>query len=166
MSELMRPKRAAKSTVIEPFKQMKIGFYVLSVTVVFLLVAAITFVNAFVQQYQHVMEIFSVVDPQTKWELVLNDVFYDNAMKLGVVFIAYLGVLFTVIFRLTHRYYGPLVSINRFVQQISHGHYSHRVSIRKGDELGDLVNELNKMAAELERRHGAEQPDATALEDA
>lgn len=165
MAEPTRPKRAAKSTLIEPFKQMKIGVYVLAVTVIFLVVAGMLFVNAFVQQYEHVMEIFSVVDPSTKWELVLNDVFYANAVKLSAAFVTYLGVLFAVIFRLTHRYYGPLVSISRFVQQMSQGHYGNRVTIRKGDELLDLVEELNLMAAALERRHGRGPESASGDQD-
>ncbi len=165
MTHNNRPKRTLKSTLIEPFKQIKLGLYVMGVTVVFLAVAGLLFVNAFIEQYQHVMEIFNVVDPQTKWELVVNDVFWANAIKLSAAFITYLAVLFGVIFRMTHRYYGPLVSINRFVRQMANGQYSRRVKIRRGDELGELVEQLNNMAAQLERRHGAEQSDAVADQD-
>ena len=156
-----RPKRNPKSTLVEPFKQIKFGLYVISISIAFLCIAAWLFVSAFTQQYQHVMEIFSVVDPNQQWALVTNDVFYSNAKKLGLLFFAYLAILFTVVFRMTHRYYGPLVSIERFVHQMIDGDYRRRVVIRKGDELQKLANLLNTMAAVLEKKH----PDAAAKFD-
>ena len=153
-----RPKRTLSSVLIEPFKQIKLGLYVMAVSVAFLILASCLFVMAFTEQYQHVMDIFKIVDPEQKWELVTNRVFYMNAVKLAVLFVAYIAILFTVVFKMTHRYYGPLVSIERFVSQMSEGDYSRRVIIRRGDELQRLVSLLNTMAARLERRH----PDALA----
>lgn len=153
LSQLKRPKRILSSVLIEPFKQIKLGLYVMGVSIAFLVLASLLFVMAFTEQYQHVMDIFKVVDPDQKWDLVVNDVFKMNAMKLAALFVAYIAILFTVVFKMTHRYYGPLVSIERFVSQISEGDYSRRVIIRKGDELQRLVSLLNTMAARLERRH-------------
>ncbi len=153
VAQLKRPKRTVKSVVIEPFKQIKLGIYVMAISVAFLVLASLLFVLAFAEQYQHVMDIFKIVDPEQKWELVTNRVFYMNALKLGGLFVAYLVILFAVVFRMTHRYYGPLVSIERFVSQISEGDYSRRVIIRRGDELQRLASQLNTMAARLERRH-------------
>lgn len=150
-----RTRRNLKSTVIEPFKQIKFGLYVIGLSVGFVGLCGFMFVNAFTEQYQHVMGIFNVVDPNLKWELVTNDVFYTNAMRIGALFFAYIVTLFGVCFRLTHRYYGPLVSIERFVDQISRGEYKRRCKIREKDELHTLVNKLNTMAEQIERRHGA-----------
>ncbi len=148
-----RPKRTLGSVLIEPFKQIKLGLYVMGISLAFLTLASLLFVMAFTEQYQHVMDIFKIVDPEQKWELVTNRVFYMNAVKLAVLFVAYLVILFAVVFRMTHRYYGPLVSIERFVSQISEGDYARRVIIRRGDELQRLVSLLNTMAARLEHRH-------------
>jgi HAMP domain-containing protein len=150
-----RPRRNLRSLVIEPFKQVKFGLYVIGVSVAFVVVCAAMFVAAFSDQYQHVMDIFNVVDPSLKWELVTNDIFYANAVRIGLMFLFYISALFTVVFRLTHRYYGPLVSIERFLDQFAAGHYHLRAKIRDKDELHDLVAKLNHMAEELERRHGS-----------
>lgn len=149
-----RPRRNLRSLIIEPFKQIKFGLYVIGISVAFVGVCAYMFVNAFTEQYQHVMGIFNVVDPNLKWELVTNDVFATNAKRIGALFAAFIGILFFVVFRLTHRYYGPLVSIERFIDQFASGDYKRRCKIREKDELHALVAKLNRMADAIEQRHG------------
>ena len=156
VNKVNRPKRTLATTIIEPFKQIKLGIYVLAISVVFLVFAGLFFYQAFAEQYKNVMEIFGVVDQSTQLELITNDIFIDNGIKLAVLFVSYLCALFFIIFKTTHKYYGPLVSIERFVTQITSGDYRKRVKIRKGDELGRLVQKLNDMAQQLENRHGAE----------
>lgn len=154
--KILRPKRNLRSLVIEPFKQIKLGLYVMGIAVAFVGICALMFVTAFTEQYQHVMGIFNVVDPNLKWELVTNDVFYTNAIRIGVLFIGFISILFYVVFRITHRYYGPLVSIERFVDQFARGEYHRRCKIREKDELHSLVNKLNAMAEAIEQRHGSQ----------
>lgn len=154
-SKAYRHKRNLSSLVIEPFKQIKLGLYVMGIAVAFVGICAFMFITAFTEQYQHVMGIFNVVDPNLKWELVTNDVFYTNAIRIGVLFVAFISTLFFVVFRITHRYYGPLVSIERFVDQFSRGEYHRRCKIREKDELHSLVTKLNAMAEAIERRHGS-----------
>lgn len=150
----MRPKRNLSSLVIEPFKQIKLGLYVMGIALAFVGLSSLMFITAFTEQYQHVMRIFNVVDPNLKWELVTNDVFYTNAIRIGGLFLAFIVTLFYVVFRITHRYYGPLVSIERFVEDFSRGDYHLRCKIREKDELHSLVNKLNEMAEAIELRHG------------
>lgn len=149
-----RPGRTLRNTLIEPFKQVKLGLYVMVITILFIGVFGFLYASAFYAQYQHVMEIFNIVDAKSQMELVDNSVFRANAIRILIAFVTFLVVLFAVIFRTTHRYYGPLVSIERFVTQVTAGDYSQRVNIRKGDELGRLVSLLNDMAVQLEQRHG------------
>lgn len=157
-----RPGRNLKSLIIEPFKQIKFGLYVFGVCIAFLGLCAMMFVAAFTQQYQHVMGIFKVIDPKMQWELVTNDVFYTNAIRIGALFVTFIAVLFTVVFRMTHRYYGPLVSIQRFIESMEKGDYSKRCKIRTKDELHDLTDQLNRMAVALEKRHGKGTPEKAA----
>ncbi len=149
-----RPRRNLRSMVIEPFKQIKFGVYVIGVSVAFLGVCAYMFVEAFTEQYRHVMAIFNVVDPTKRWELVTNDVFRTNAIRIGALFVLYIVTLFTMVFRLTHRYYGPLVSIERFIEHFANGDYRRRAKIRDKDELHGLVTKLNHMADQIQARHG------------
>ncbi|MCX6106511.1 MAG: hypothetical protein NTY08_11845 [Proteobacteria bacterium] len=152
-SDFERARRSLRSTVIEPFKQIKFGLYVIGISIAFVGVCAFMFVLAFNEQYNHVMGIFHVVDPNLQWELVTNDVFYTNAVRVGAILALFIVVMFTVVFRLTHRYYGPVVSIERFVDQLTQGDYQVRCKIREKDELQSLVAKLNVMAEAIEKRH-------------
>lgn len=154
--------RNFRTILIEPFKQIKLGLYVISLALTFVGLTSVLFVNAFHEQYQQVMGIFRVVDPKVKWELLTNDIFVTNLVRIGILFLTFILALFVVIFRTTHKYYGPLVSIDRFVHSIRDGDYTRRIVIRRGDELQNLVNNLNEMAASLERRYG---PGAEDLPD-
>lgn len=150
-----RKKRSIKYFLIEPFKQIKLGIYVILISLSFTAIAGFMIYQALTEQYQQVMDIFAIVDPDKQWSLITNDVFYSNAIKMTLLFSAYLIILMTVIISKTHKVYGPLVSIERFIGQITKGHYRTRITVRKGDELVDVANKLNLMAAELQSRHGA-----------
>ena len=151
-------KRSLKSIIIEPFKQIRFGLYVIGASLAFVLIAAWLFYDSFSAQYIHILDLFSVVDPELRQQFVLDDVFYANAFRLILFFAIFLVVMFTMIFRLTHRYYGPLVSIERFLDQLIEGKYDTRVSIRKKDELQNLANQLNKLAEALQKRHNDHEP--------
>ena len=150
-----RPKRNLKSTLIEPFKQIKFGIYVIGLSILFVVVTSALFLVAFYEQYQHLMEIFNVTDLKSQMELVTNDIFYLNIARIGFTFVAFIAAMFALVFRITHRYYGPLVSIERFVDEMTEGQYHKRVKIRTKDELQRLTEKLNLMADAIERRHAA-----------
>lgn len=149
-----RKGRTFKSILIEPFKQMKFGIYVLALSLAFVSATAGLFIYAFNEQYQQVMSIFGVVDPDLRWELVTNDVFLKNAYMVIGLLAAYMAALFTVVFKLTHRYYGPLVSVERLIDNLSIGRYNSRIQVRSDDELQRLVSKLNMMAENLQKKHG------------
>ena len=153
-----RTKRSLRNLIIEPFKQMSFGLYMLGISTAFMIISAWLFIRSFIKQYQHVMELFQVVEPEARWEFIINDVFYSNALLLGSLYLLFAFVLITTVFKLTHRYYGPLVSIREFLKQLELGNYSCRISIRKKDHLQKLVAQLNHLAASLEKKHP--QPDS------
>jgi HAMP domain-containing protein len=161
VTDSSRANRTVKTTLIEPFRQVRFGLYIIAISLSFAILCGALFFYSFYQQYKHVMGIFNIVDPNLQWELITNDVFYANAIKLGILLMGYLGIVLLVTFRLTHRYYGPLVSIERFVDSITAGDYTQRVTIRKKDELDRLTAKLNKMAERLEERH----PNPAKFED-
>ncbi len=166
ITSMERARRSLRSTVIEPFKQIRFGLYVIGISVAFVAVCALMFMTAFIDQYKHVMNIFHVVDPNLQWELVTNEVFLINAIRIGLMFAVFIAVMFTVVFRLTHRYYGPLVSIERFVDQVLAGDYHVRCKIREKDELHALCDKLNAMAEALESRHGYGEGHTYTVEEA
>ncbi len=145
--------RRIKPILVNFFVYSKFGVQVVGVTLVFLALASYFIGEAFYQQYQQIVEIFQVVDSQIRHELVVNDIVIRNVVFLGLTIVTYIGVMIYLIIRTQHRYEGPLVSIQRFVADISRGEYGHRIVTRKGDEMQELVHLLNEMAETLQKRH-------------
>ncbi len=150
-----KKKRSFKYFLIEPFKQIKLGLYVIIISLGFTCLAGLMIFQALQEQYQQVMEIFTVVDPSKQWSLLLNNVFLSNIVKLGLLFGGYLVLLFGVIISKTHKVYGPLVGVERFLDYMVQGNYWARVKVRKGDDLKNLAVKLNMLAENLQAQYGA-----------
>lgn len=146
-------KRRVNSALLHFLVGSRFGVQVMGTTLLFLATASYFIYQAFYQQYLHVMEIFEIVDVGIKQQLVVNDILVRNVTLLGLSILAYIAVMVLLIVRARHTYEGPLVSIEKFVADIDRGDYRHRIVIRKGDELKELVAALNQMAASLESRH-------------
>lgn len=70
------------------------------------------------------------------------------AIKL-VIFLLIVGV-FTVF--ISHKLAGPLYRFERSTQVVAAGDLTHRVSLRKGDEMFELQDEFNKMVDAIHGR--------------
>lgn len=61
------------------------------------------------------------------------------AAVVNIFFIGMMGVF------VTHRIAGPVYSIVKFIRQVEEGLWHGKIKLRKGDELGYLVRNLNAM---------------------
>ncbi len=145
-------RRSLHKLLIAPFKQVRFGLYILLITVSFLFLTGLILINSFLEQYQHVLGIFNVVDPHLRWELIADDIFYTNLTRLIVCLGIFVLVIFSTVIRLTHRFYGPILSINRFAEDLKRGNYSARIKLRRRDELQDVAKKLNELAEILEKK--------------
>lgn len=63
------------------------------------------------------------------------------------LFVIYLGI------KISNRIYGPLVPLLRHIDNLKKGVYSSRVTLRRHDELSEIRDALNDLAANLEARN-------------
>jgi nitrate/nitrite-specific signal transduction histidine kinase len=152
MSKL-RPRRSLKGLLIEPFKQIRFGVHVSIVSLIFSSALMVVTIRAFYKQYKQVIEWFQVAEIT---ELMDNDVIISNIRSVLLVMILMIAVLHWVIFRRTHRMYGPMVAINRFLDDLKKGKFNQRVTIREKDDFKELVNKLNQLASTLEETFGSQ----------
>lgn len=155
----MRTKRSSsfKAYLVEPFKQIRFGLHVVAVCFFFVVVLGGIFVHSYYEQYKHVADIFNVAGTE-RWSLVVNDVFLKNAYITAGALIALALTMVYVVVRRTHKMYGPMVSIMRFVNELRRGNYAARIKIREKDDFQDLVGALNHLADALHSRHGVPTP--------
>ena len=149
-----KERRKISSLLIEPFKQVKFGLVLLGASTFFLTVLAYFILEAFNAQYAQLMELYQVSDEGSRYALITNDLFKRHMIQLGLVYLVYIVVFFSLVLKLTHRFYGPSLAVGRFVSQMKQGNYAYRLSLRKTDELQSVAQELNGLAEDLERRYG------------
>jgi len=97
------------------------------------------------------MGLFNVVDQDLQWELITNDIFKKHIWRVAILFTVYLAALFWILFKISHRVYGPLISVERFVDELTDGKYSQRLKIRQKDDLQRLTEKLNNLAQTLDQ---------------
>lgn len=148
----MRAKRRTfRAYLVEPFKQIRFGLHVVFVSLSFSAIFAYVFVQAFQEQYQHVFELYNAAEMA---DLFKTDVFERNRDKLAISIIAFVVTTLYVVIRRTHRMYGPMISMMRFVSELKKGNYAVRIHVRERDDFHNFVSELNALAVELQKKHG------------
>lgn len=134
------------------------GSQLIGMTLAFLATVIFFGYRLFTEQYAQIKQIFQVVDPGMEHELIFNDILIQNMIGVGVAVILYVVIMIILIVRANHKYAGPLVPILRSIETIAAGDYSHKITIREGDQLHSLVIALNNLTDTLAKRHGPGTP--------
>lgn len=151
----MRAKRRSfRAYLVEPFKQIRFGLHVAAVSLAFTVLIGVLVARGFYEQYEQVIEIFRVAETDIA-DLVVNEVFIRNGSVIALTLMGFVATMLFVVVRRTHRMYGPMVSIMRFVSELSRGNYAVRIHVRGKDDFQGLVGRLNDLAETLHKRHGA-----------
>ncbi len=68
---------------------------------------------------------------------------------IGWITLAVLLMLTALAWKLAHHLFGPLKEIGAGVQRFGRGDFSQPITLRRRDELGELAEQVNTMAADL-----------------
>jgi len=69
-----------------------------------------------------------------------------------ILLISPLIITLSILF--SHRIAGPLIRIERTLDEIGRGNFDVHINLRKHDELKDIAETINEMAASLKKRTG------------
>ena len=145
-------KRKMINFLLQPFVQLRTGL----ITV---LIAVIGFIIVGLYVYGRMADFSQVVATLTESDAAISELMRDylrstGAVALGIVAVALtINLLFSIYF--THKMVGPTVAFRRHLKQLQSGEYDKRCKLRKGDAFIEVQDELNALADELEKRHGA-----------
>lgn len=138
-----------RSKIVEPYFQIKLGLMFIVVNVIFsVLIAGVV--------YWVLSDIFAAV--KTYFQLAGDDASLTMGklstpmLIIGTMVLGFVITTLYVAVHYTHKIYGPLVSINRFVDDMLEGRVPARLTLRDGDELQDLVVKLNTLAEKLKSK--------------
>ena len=144
-------RRGFASWFVEPHRQVKLGLMFLLLNLAFSAVFMAVFAFYFWDVYSTVATYFQLTSEQSSQVLdkFLPPMFI--ALGLTVVFVV-VSILLSV--RYTHRIYGPLVSIHRFLDDFLDGRSVAPLNLRESDQLKELAEKLNELAIRfpLDRR--------------
>lgn len=142
-------RRGFASWFVEPHRQVKLGLMFICLNLVFSFLILGVFGFYFWDVYSTVANYFQLTSDQSTQVLdkFLPPMFI--AASFTVVFVV-LSILLSV--KYTHRIYGPLVSIHRFLDEFLSGEPVTPLNLRESDQLLELAEKLN----ELTRRQPVE----------
>jgi hypothetical protein len=135
-----------RAKLVEPYFQIKLGLMFIVVNILFsLLIGGVV--------YWVLSDVFLAV--KTYFQLTGGDAALTMGklstpmIIIGSIVLLFVVTTFYVAVHYTHKIYGPLVSINRFVDELLEERVPSKLALRDGDELQDLAGKLNELADKL-----------------
>lgn len=143
-------RRSIKNIMVRPKQQLRFSLALVTIccmsVILFLLVVVFQMKQTLATlalAYRLDVEVVTAIQGS-----LTSAVYVSLGLTAGVTALA-----FAVGIRLSHRIYGPIVAINRFIGSMEEGNYKSRMTLRKDDDLIEIKDALNKLAEALEKRH-------------
>ena len=141
-------RRSTLNILQQPALQLKLPLILLAVTFAFAIF-----------QIWHVhfaySQIFDTVLKEAGQPQVLQDLIHDQTRDFITVSVeiglAYALVIIALSVVAVHRMVGPTVAFRRHIEAMKNGDYSSRIHLRKRDAFKEIQDDLNELAALLER---------------
>lgn len=146
-------RRKLKNLVQKPALQYKQALYYFAFLVVGAILTQVFIVGSMQKMMVQTM-LANGVDP-LQLQAVLASQLRTHTLRAVMVFpLLGLGAMYFAL-KITHRFLGPQVPLQRHIRALIAGDYQSACSLRKGDELQELAATLNELATTLEQRHGS-----------
>lgn len=139
----MKSQRKFKNFLLVPESQIRFGILFLAVSSAMHIVVTIMALSLYTSSTTGDPE----ASPFPAWLLLLI------VLVIYAVLQAFAFILALV---MSHRLFGPLVPLNRLVNELKAGNYKARVNLREKDEpkMREFAESLNELAAKLEMNAG------------
>lgn len=133
-------RKGFRSWFVEPYKQIKLGLIFLIINLIFSGLIFGIYGYYIYDIYSAVSSYFQLNADQTS--TTLSKYIYPLSMGLGIL-VVFIVITILVSVKYTHNIYGPLISINRCLDQMIEGKHIDKLHLRPTDELKDIANKLN-----------------------
>jgi methyl-accepting chemotaxis protein len=99
--------------------------------------------------WKHLVEKLANVYPQAKLVEIFNAVYLR--LLIGFLLLLPLSVISAIL--VSHKIAGPLVRVKKALRQMIDGDYNIFLRLRERDQLKDVADQINKLAASLKRKN-------------
>jgi len=141
-------RRGVGSYLVEPYKQIQIGLVFVLLNLVFSALIFGIFGYYVFDMYASVAEYFQLSGTAESevWAKFQTPIFVGL-----ILMIAFIVVTLWVSITYTHRLYGPLVSVNRYLDDLADGKNVGPLKLRRKDELDGMADRLNRVVSKLRK---------------
>ncbi|MBX3020211.1 MAG: hypothetical protein KF799_00920 [Bdellovibrionales bacterium] len=144
------PEKHKRSTVLQMMNNAGRQFWgQLAVAILFLLPVVGVYAGHLL--YKVMGEIMALPIDAAAAEHVVHELRSVGFLFLSVIILLCLLGIYFIIF-LSVRVYGPQVALLRFIEQMKQGNYTPYRNLRKDDQLKEIWQALQELAASLKRR--------------
>jgi len=144
-----RHQRKIKNFLLQPLVQIKLGLYATVVTVLFSVIMFGVLYANFYRIYDMILEL---TDLRTEVTMVLDSYIASLMGWLGALVLLYVSLMIVLSIYYTHRLIGPTYAFRRHIQELMNGNLSSRITLRKGDALHEVADDLNALAEYLAKK--------------
>lgn len=152
-----RPRR--KQVLLQPLLQTKLGLYSMLLSLAFS-AAVLGVLHAQWTRFRSWLEMTTKVDALIDTELATQS--GGTLVWLAVLILIFFvgNVMISVL--ATHRLVGPTIAFRRHIKALTEGDYSAQTTLRNNDAFREVAEDLNKLSAKLQERHGGAPPPSDA----
>ena len=135
-------RRGLKSWLIEPYRQVQVGIVLVLLNLFFSVLVLSVFSYYFWDVYNSLSLYFELSKSQENE--ILSKLLIPIYISFSLVF-AFVVLTILVSLKYTHKIYGPLIAINRFLDDLLQEKTPAPLVLRDGDQLHDLAKKLNAL---------------------
>jgi len=84
----------------------------------------------------------------------INDLMFEIVQVCLAGFVLYMIFSFMFALFISHRIAGPIIAIVAYIRALQDGNYDYKRNLRPGDELKDIMDELQKLNPIMRARDG------------
>ncbi len=137
-------RRGYKSWFVEPYRQVKLGILFLILNLAFA-GAIFAIFGYYIYDIYKTLETYFKLSNDQSAEILMK---FQTPVVVGLcLIIVFIAISIMVAVRYTHRIYGPLVSIHRFLDEYLQGVTVTPLALRESDQLKELAEKLNHLAS-------------------
>lgn len=150
-----KAKRRVTNFLLQPFLQVKLGFYAIVLSVLFgASLGAILYHNF----AGLVSSIVLLTDAEDEVRELFFDYWRGTQAWIYLCFLIYFLATVAISVLYTHKLVGPTYAFRRHIRSLAEGRYNARTFLRKGDAFLEVADELNHLSEVLEKSKGGSSP--------
>lgn len=96
--------------------------------------------------------ILELTDLRAEVTMVLDSYIASLIGWLGALVLLYVSIMIVLSIYYTHRLVGPSYAFRRHIQEMMQGNFTSRITLRKGDALHEVADDLNALAEALSKK--------------